>query len=118
MKAVLMQDVLEVATVSEVTLTLVLSETLENGKVEEERISTHHLTSPAACLMLWVVTMELAGILEENVVDGTKEQEEVLEKDGLEEEECHQLQKVTFYKGKVFVKNELPQPGDNIGLEK
>ena len=113
-----MEDVLEVVTVSEVILTLVLLVKWESGMVEEEvgRISTHHLTSPAAYWRLSVVIMELVEILVESVVNGTKEQEEVLEKDGLEEEECHWLQKVTFYMGKVFVKNERPLPGDNTDL--
>ena len=83
---------------------------------EEETISRRHSTSPAAYLTQWVVIMELAGIREESGVDGTKEQEEVLEKDGLEEEEYHPLQKVTFYTEKVFVKNEPRLPGDNTDL--
>ena len=39
-----------------------------------------------------------------------------MEKDGLEEEECHLLQKVTFYRGKVSVKNEQRLPDDNTDL--
>ena len=50
------------------------------------------------------------------MIDGIKELGEVVEKDGLEEEECHLLQKVTFYRGKVSVTNEQRLPDDNTDL--